>query len=396
MSIEINPPGGRAAGVGDPTRIVDNRVYYDPAIYEAEIAKIFNRCWQLVCHESEIAEVGDYFTTRIGGSPIVIVRGKDEKLRAFFNTCRHRGARVVMDDCGHASALRCPYHFWVYSLEGELIGVPGEEAYDGSGFRKENFPLVELACDTVFGLVFVNPDPKHGPLREWLGDEIIETLRTPLGLAKYEVTKKRRQDLPVNWKIWAENARDGYHVPFVHPFFRKASPPGEYKLCVNGHAVQRVGMDQNGMEPELWEKLQAERMPGMGPLDGFVMTLFPDGFLMVRSNFVSIDVQHHESVAELAFEERLLGVKGEPVDVRERRSAGQEAFLWNALELEDFPIFAAQQEGVTSRGVAHSIIARGQDAISGMRGDDNRLRHFWKQWRLMMGVERNSYGDGAR
>lgn len=393
MRLDIDPLRAEAGDIVDQTRVVANRVYYDPAIYEAEVERIFGRVWQLVCHESEVAEPGRFLATRVADSPIVVVRGEDRKLRAFYNTCRHRGARVVMEDCGAATSLRCPYHFWVYNLEGELIGIPGEEAYRGSGFRKGDFPLVELRCDTVLGLVFVNPDPNAMPLEEWLGEEIIETLRTPLGGAQFVVAKTRRHDLAVNWKVWAENARDGYHVPFVHPFFRKASPPGEYKLCANGHAIQRVGMDPEGMEPALWEAMQRERLPGLGPADGYVMTLFPDGFLMVRSNFVSIDMQHRAGVANLTFEERLLGLKGETPDVTERRSMGQEAFLWGPLQTEDFPIFAAQQEGVTSRGVTKSIIARGGDATTGLRGDDNRLRHFWRQWRAMMGVEHNAYGD---
>jgi hypothetical protein len=112
---------------------------------------------------------------------------------------------------------------------------------------------------------------------------------------------------------------------------------------------------------------------------------------MVRSNFVSIDVQHVTGPANLLFEERLLGIKGETPDVTERRSAGQEAFLWDALDKEDFPIFLSQQEGVTSRGVRQSIIARGVDTPTGLRGDDNRLRQFWRQWRAMMDVDANSY-----
>lgn len=389
MKLDIDTLQTEAAGILDQTRVVDNHVYWEPGVYAAEMERIFSRVWQLVCHESEVAAPGTFLSVRIAGSPVVVVRGKDGTLRAFYNTCRHRGARVVMEDCGQAPSLRCPYHFWVYSLEGDLIGIPGEEAYDGSGFRKEDFPLVELRCETIFGLVFVNPDPGAMPLQEWLGDEIVETLRVPLAGANFVVTKHRRRELPINWKIWAENARDGYHVPFVHPFFRKASPPGDYKLCANGHAVQKVGLDQAGMG-DLWDTMQRDRLPGMGPNDGYVMTLFPDGFLMVRCNFVSIDVQHLHDPTHLLFEERLLGIEGEAPEVTERRSAGQEAFLWQALNDEDFPIFLSQQEGVSSRGVRNSIIARGADATTGLRGDDNRLRHFWHQWRAMMGTSSNA------
>lgn len=389
MNLDTDAPREEAGAPIAPERIVDNRVYYDPAVYERELDRIFARVWQVVCHESELAEPGDFVTTKIAGSPVVLVRGKDRRIRAFFNTCRHRGSRVVMEACGHATALRCPYHFWVYSLEGELVGIPGEEAYDGSGFRKADFPLVELRCEVFLGLVFVNPSPDGISLEQWLGPRVIETLRVPLADAVFEVGKVRRLELAVNWKIWAENARDGYHVPFVHPFFRKASPPGTYELCDNGHAVQRLGMDREGMDPALWDALQAERLPGLGPTDGYIVTLFPDATIMVRSNYVSLDIQHLRGPTDLVFEERLLSVRGDSAEVRERRALGQASFLWDPLENEDFPIFAAQQEGVASRGVRYSVIARGPDTATGTRGDDNRLRHFWREWRALMGTQRN-------
>jgi methanesulfonate monooxygenase large subunit len=388
LDIAVTP--GQANGIVDRTRVVDNRVYVDSAVYEAEQERIFSRVWQLVCHESEVAAPGQFLCARIADSPIVLVRGSDRRLRAFYNTCRHRGSRVVMERCGEATSLRCPYHFWVYGLDGALIGIPGEEAYDGSGFRKQDFPLVELACEVLFGLVFVNADPQPMPLREWLGERVVETLRVPLANADFVVTTYRRRELPVNWKVWAENARDGYHVPFVHPFFRKASPPGPYELCDNGHAVQRVGLDRGNMDG-LWEEMQRERLPGLEPDDGYVLNLFPDGFLMVRANFVSIDVQHLAGPTQLLYEQRQLGVRGESAEVTARRAAAQKAFLWDALDREDFPIFIAQQEGVSSRGVRQSIIARGPDAAAGLRGDDNRLRHFWRQWRLLMGVDANTF-----
>jgi phenylpropionate dioxygenase-like ring-hydroxylating dioxygenase large terminal subunit len=107
------PATGESTADLDPTRIVDNRVYYDPAAYARECERIFARSWQLVCHESEVGKIGDFYTTIVADSPIVVVRGKDNVVRAFYNTCRHRGALVVADACGQASSLRCPYHFWV-------------------------------------------------------------------------------------------------------------------------------------------------------------------------------------------------------------------------------------------------------------------------------------------
>jgi phenylpropionate dioxygenase-like ring-hydroxylating dioxygenase large terminal subunit len=247
-----------------------------------------------------------------------------------------------------------------------------------------------LHCETRLGLVFVNPFAGAVPtLDQWLGKDILETLATPLAHGSYVVAKKRSSVLPVNWKIWAENARDGYHVPFVHPFFRKASPPGPFRIAENGHAIQELGMSREGMDQDLWDKLHHDMLPGLGDNDGYIVTLFPDATIMVRSNFVSIDVQHVSGVKELQFEERLLALSEDSEETRERRLLGQDTWFWNPLDLEDSPIFISQQKGVESRGVSRSLIARGVDAETGTRGDDNRLRHFWKQWRSMMNTDTN-------
>jgi methanesulfonate monooxygenase large subunit len=376
----------------DPSRWVDNRVYTDPKVYEREVERIFDRTWLFACHESEVANAGDYFTTMLLGQPLLIVRGKDDVVRAFYNTCRHRGSQVV-EGCGHATSLRCPYHYWVFSTEGELIGIPGEEAYDGTGFRKADYPLVGLRCEVELGLVFVSFNPDVESLRTWLGPDVIRTLSTPLADARFRVIKYYSYELPVNWKVFAENARDGYHVPFVHPFFRKASPPGRYDLFANGHAVQRLGMDESGVDPEVWRRIMSDTLPGVTPGDGYIVTLFPDVTFQLRSNEISIDSQVVLGHDRVRMENRVLGLEGDTPEIIENRILSHSTWFLNPVEREDAPVFIQQQRGVASRGLRYSIIARGADATSGTRGDDNRLRSWWTRWREMMGTRMNSLAD---
>jgi len=371
-------------------RIVDNRVYTDPAVLDAEVERIFERVWLFACHETEIPGGGDFVTMDLAGTPVIVNRDAEGRIRAFCNTCRHRGSLVIEEGRGHCSAFRCPYHFWVYSLEGDLVGIPGEEAYDGTGFVKEDFPLVSLPCESIFGLVFVNLDDDPEPLANWIGADLIDVLRRPLGLGEYEVFAIDSDALAVNWKVFAENARDGYHVPFVHPFFRKASPPGTYRLFENGHAVQYLGMDPAGIEPDLWERLRTHPLPGLEVGEGYIVNVFPDLAITVRSNVVSIDFQRIEGPAAVSMENRTLGVVGDSEEQREARRLSQEVWFANPVRLEDYPIFARQQRGVASRKVRHSIVARGADTNMGTRGDDNRLRHFWVQWRELMDTSSNS------
>jgi phenylpropionate dioxygenase-like ring-hydroxylating dioxygenase large terminal subunit len=297
---------------------------------------------------------------------------------------------VVDDEKGHCSAFRCPYHFWVYSLEGELVGIPQEEAYDGTGFEKDNFPLVEIDCEAVLGLVFVNLSDEHDTLEEWLGPEVVDVLSTPLALGDFDVCAAGiTDDLPVNWKIFAENARDGYHVPFVHPFLRKASPPGEYHLFANGHAVQYLGVDREGMGAD-WERVAKYTFPGVETGEGWIVTLFPDICLMMRWNMLSIDYQRILSPSHILMENRTLGLKTDTEEIREVRRLNQSFWFANPLEHEDAPVFMKQQRGVAARKVRYSIIARGADATTGTRGDDNRLRWFWAAWRELTGLDQSS------
>jgi phenylpropionate dioxygenase-like ring-hydroxylating dioxygenase large terminal subunit len=371
-------------------RIVDNRVYTDPDVFDAEVECVFEHVWLLACHESEVASTGDFVTTELAGTPVIVNRDREGRVRAFCNTCRHRGSLVVADERGTCSAFRCPYHSWLYSLEGELVGIPGEEAYEGSGVRRQDFPLVELACDTFCGLVFVSLADEPEPLRAWLGPMVTGVLQRPLALGDYEVITSHHHDLVVNWKVFAENARDGYHVPFVHPFFRKYSPPREYHLGDHGHAVQHLGMDFTGMEPELRDPLSRYPLPGLEVGEGYIVNVFPDLAITVRSNVVSLDFQRAHGPTQTVLENRTLGLVDDTDEMRAARARSQRAWFSDPLEEEDYPIFMVQQRGVSSRKVRSSVIARGSDATSGTRGDDNRLRHFWGEWRRLLGVAGNS------
>src|SRR5690606_38331066 len=118
--------------------------------------------------------------------------------------------------------------------------VPMDEAYEGTGFDKSNFGLTPIDTESLFGLVFVRLAEEGPSLREFLGQDIIDILASPFGQVELEVFKRTLRVLDTNWKGIAENARDGYHVPFVHKFLRKASPPQPYQLFDSGHQLQRI------------------------------------------------------------------------------------------------------------------------------------------------------------
>src|SRR5207245_7417823 len=148
---------------------ISGRVYYDPAIYQEELEKIWHREWVYVAHESEVPQPGDYVTRQIGLQPVIVSRDEDGHIHLLLNRCVHRGNTVCQSDCGNAHAFRCAYHGWTYNNRGELVGVPYAGGYD-AGFRKEDFALVKVPRVGIYrGLIFASLSPVGPSRAEHLG-----------------------------------------------------------------------------------------------------------------------------------------------------------------------------------------------------------------------------------
>lgn len=376
------------AGGIDRLRIVHNSVYTEGA-FVLETDRIFRRAWYLLCHASEVPDPGSYLRRRLGGDPVLVVRGEDGTVRGFHNVCRHRGCLVAPAERGCSRALVCPYHHWTFSTtDGSLLGVPHEEAYDGTGFARDEFGLVPLRCESLHGFVFGCLDGSGPSLREYLGPGVLQVMDTPLSRASLEVFHVESAPFTANWKTFAENIRDGYHVPFVHPWLRRASPPQAYALLGNHHAVQQVRLGREAVTEEEWQTTTSHPLPGMGDGDGYVLNIFPDTLIVVRSGEVHTMTVTPLSAAASTLEIRVLGVAGDSPEVRRARRACYD--LWSAKQPpEDTAVLQHQQEGLASRSVRVSLVARGADATEGTRGDDNRLRQFWAGWRAYMGLTTN-------
>jgi len=187
-------------------------LYVDSAVAADENDRIFSRTWQVVGHHDQVANAGDYFTTDLVGESLVIVRGSDQKLRGFYNVCRHR-AGPAAQGCGSRKLFRCIYHGWTYNLDGTLNHAT---EIDGmQGFKAENFALVPVRCEEWFNLVFVNLDPNASPLLASLGDLPKQAQRFPFETMK--LFERRSYDMKCNWKTYVDNYLEGYHLPTVHP-----------------------------------------------------------------------------------------------------------------------------------------------------------------------------------
>ncbi len=186
--------------------------YTDPAFHAIDSELVLARSWQAVGHAAQVAREGQYLVATVADDPVIVVRGRDGALRAFFNVCRHRGGPLALED-GCARALQCKYHGWTYLLDGTLRGVPAMDRTEL--FDRADFSLVPLRVESWQGLVFVNLDPSAEPLDRCVAG-IAERI-APMRLDALTFAREVRYEVAANWKVYVDNFLEGYHVPYVHP-----------------------------------------------------------------------------------------------------------------------------------------------------------------------------------
>lgn len=189
-------------------------IYTDAEFLSVETDRILRPSWQILCHESDLAEPGDWRTISYLGENVVAVRGRDGTIRAFHNVCRHRAMRIVEGDAGCAKKLVCPYHAWAYDLDGRLSGVPMRRDYpaldmDASG-------LVPVHVSTWRGFVFVRLEDDGGPSVA----EMMAPFDAEIGPYRFEEMRRigdvRTRGRAVNWKNVGDNYSDNLHIPVAH------------------------------------------------------------------------------------------------------------------------------------------------------------------------------------
>ncbi len=188
-----------------------NWCYTSPEFYQREVERIFMKVWNYAGHDSQIPEPGDYFTIEVTGAPVIVIRGDDGEIRAFHNSCRHRGSRVAWDE-GNCKNLTCPYHNWTYARNGALIATPLID--EDADFNHTDYPLLPVTLDRWAGFLFVNFDPECAPLADYLGD--LPENCAPYGPETLVCARRKSYSVEGNWKLYFENYNDSLHIPFVH------------------------------------------------------------------------------------------------------------------------------------------------------------------------------------
>ena len=185
--------------------------YTSEDFHRRERERIFLHAWQFVGRSDEIPSPGDYRCTETAGGPIIVLRDEDDGIRAFANTCRHRGARLL-EGAGTCERIVCPYHGWTYALNGELRAAPRMQRT--RAFDRSHHGLVPLRVETWQGFMFVSFDPEIAPLSSYYGD-LFERYAS-YRFDEMVTTRRQRYELACNWKLLIDNAHEAYHTGVVH------------------------------------------------------------------------------------------------------------------------------------------------------------------------------------
>ena len=201
-------------------------VYLDEDIYKLEQEKLYRGpIWCYIGLDVEVPVAGDYKSTYVGDTPIVLTRDAEGGLNAWVNRCAHKGALVCRERHGHSEdgAFTCVYHQWAYDAKGDLKGVPFRRGLKGQGgyakdFDMNNHGLRKLRVQTIANMVFASFDDKAPDLAAFLGEKMCANIRRIMH-KPIKVIGYTRQYMHGNWKAYSENSRDSYHGALLHLFY---------------------------------------------------------------------------------------------------------------------------------------------------------------------------------
>ncbi|MCQ6279940.1 Rieske 2Fe-2S domain-containing protein [Bacillus sp. EB600] len=249
---------------------VKRKVFTDQDILGKEREEIFSKCWLFIGHESEVPKKGDFKRKKVGGRELLFNRGSDGEIRAFYNSCPHRGAMVCREHSGNSKVFRCFYHAWSFDSTGKLVGFPDKEGFPKDFNSDHSKDLMEVyRVESYRGLVFVNFDHYAVSLEEYLGKakEYIDLVADQSEAGMEVLESPQEYSVRANWKLLVENSIDAYHgIPTHKTYFDiVATRGGELSNGdYEGYGVD-LGNGHGAMEyTSAWGRPVARWMPAWG------------------------------------------------------------------------------------------------------------------------------------
>ena len=250
--------------------------YIDPQFLKIEQAQIFRKSWQFVCHEEKLKDVGNYVTVDIQGQSIVVLRADDGELKAFYNVCKHRAHELLQGE-GSVRLITCPYHAWVYKLNGSLYKARKSEHLEN--FNIQNICLTAVRLETFCHFVFVNLDSDAPSLAEQTGNLGDEIKSYAPDIADLTFAHRLTYRIQANWKAVVDNFLECNHCPVAHRDFCSLIDMQTYKVKTHGiyssHMAKAKIADNQAYSIEnasvtdhavwyLWPNMTLMRYPGRG------------------------------------------------------------------------------------------------------------------------------------
>jgi len=389
------------------------RVYTDQDQYAREQERLFKGpTWNYLCLEIELAKPGDYVSTTVGETAVIVVRDAAGAINAFVNRCAHRGNLLCLERAGSVKEFGCIYHGWIYDLAGQLTGVAFEHGVQRQGgmppeFRKEEHKLQPLRTAVLGGLVFGTFSDTAPDLETFLGADVTRGLLRVMNRTPH-VLGRNTQIMPNNWKLYFENVKDTYHASILHLFLttfrinRLTMPGGiyinqdggnHYSYAKLDYAAEDMEYKNAGLRSESEFRLQdnsvVESVDEYG--DGVsvqILTVFPGMVLQQVRNTIAVRVIRPRGVDKTELEWIHLGFDSDDEAMTERRlRQGNLIGPAGYIAMEDGCIGGFVQRALQYNDERAGIVMMGGHEAESQkfRASEAAIRGFWKHYRSLMG-----------
>ncbi len=336
--------------------------------YRREIGRVFNGpVWLLACHTEKIEQPGDTFVADVGtGGTVIVLRNKRGEPNAFRNACRHRGTELLTGSA-NVKSIKCPYHSWLYSLDGKLLSVPDEPQF--CGLDKENRGLFPVRATAWAGYVWITFDDAAPPLEEYVADLVPQF--APYKLEGMTVIDEETWEFPVNWKVIVDAFNEIYHVPGLHP--QTVEPfldcPAAVMDAFGNHTrmILPFLFEDSVMKPPDLAVLPVAPAPDLDPVQrssDYHFTVFPNVQFNLLPNYATLFVATPLSAGRCRFTYAFHGYK--PQNDEQRAYYQNLSAAFRVPLHEDFENFPKVQRGIQANARAGFVL----------NYQERRIRHF--------------------
>lgn len=341
----------------DPNFSLEQKFYTDPDYYKLDLENIFYKDWLFVGHDCELPKTGSYMTVQIGAYPVIIVRDAQGGIRAFHNSCRHRGSRICSAEKGTAAKLVCPYHQWTYELDGRLLFA----RQVGPDFKPADYGLKPVHCETVAGYIYIcvaEEAPDFAAFRN-----LVEPYLAPHNIKDAKVAFESSIIEKGNWKLVWENNRECYHCAANHPELCRTYPEAPTATGVQG-VMEDPEINQ------LWKSCASIGLPAR-------FNISEDGRYRITRIPLLRDAVSYTMSGKAAVKKSLSDKVAGSTNIGAMLLFNYPS-TWNhlmadhAISFRVLPI-SAEETLVTTKWLVH------KDAVEGVDYDLDELTHVWIQ-----------------